>query len=179
MFLNVFLPDHHMVFQSTANNHLSLVCSLKSHQILAVLHLENKQRTVGRRMERNIHGRKRNCTHQGIWANTFQWSLEEKTEIVPASKKKKKRLVCMSSSLKTPLEPLRSPFNHGWNMRCCKGYLIQSLEKGEDDGMMERWRKPLSYSILLSFTCPCLFSVYVGLRDGDYLLDFPHHHDAC
>ncbi len=46
MYLNVFLPDHHMMFQSTAYNHLSLVCSLKKHQILAVLHLENKQDSV-------------------------------------------------------------------------------------------------------------------------------------
>lgn len=44
---------------------------------------------------------------------------------------------------------------------------------------MERWRKPLSYSILLSFPCPYVFSVYVCLRDGNNLLDFPHHHDAC
>lgn len=36
----------------------------------------------------------------------------------------------------------------------------------------------LSQFILLCFSLHYL-SMYAGLRNGDYLLDFPHHHDAC
>lgn len=37
----------------------------------------------------------------------------------------------------------------------------------------------LSPSLSLSLLLPQISSLNVGLRDGDYFLDFPHHHDAC
>lgn len=33
-------------------------------------------------------------------------------------------------------------------------------------------------SFYLALFSPSSLSVYTGLRNGDYLLDFPHHHDA-
>lgn len=84
----------------------------------------------------------------------------------------------MSSSLKTPLEPLAFLLiMNEYKERLQRQLDSVSLKKGDDDGKMEK--AALSYSILISFLCPHLVSVYIGLRNGDYLLDFPHHHDAC